>query len=235
MHFIASSSDKMASTDLNEASTNDGEDEYATADDEPTPSEPPSPKKRKADDVDGEHPESAARLSKLRDVVEESLSKSNKQAMNIQCDQPEMMNYKNVRRSQRSSLRPILLMEPDPNKVPQALRRLDPETKIDIFNRKTGKILTGQDAVRIKNLSHALMRHAEYEPIVPTGLTAENKANVNSTSPSKPDAREGRSAPNVRVSRTVAPQRTRPVVTKRKGEVVTVTDGPYCGYVGEIF
>ena len=59
-------------------------------------------------------------------------------------------------------LNPILLQE-----IPASLRYLPPDTEIEIFNRKTGRIMRGKDAVLLKDLSRELMAHSEYEPIVP--------------------------------------------------------------------
>ena len=53
--------------------------------------------------------------------------------------------------------------------LPSELRRLPPETKIEIFNRRTGKIMKGDNAIMLSDLPSALVNHAEYEPIVPPG------------------------------------------------------------------
>ena len=59
-------------------------------------------------------------------------------------------------------LDPILLQQ-----LPKGLRSLPSNTKIEIFNRRTGKIIKGNDAILLKDLPRALIDHAEYEPIVP--------------------------------------------------------------------
>ena len=59
-------------------------------------------------------------------------------------------------------LNPILLQE-----IPASLHHLPPDTEIEIFNRKTGKVMRGKDAILLKNLTKELMAHSEYEPIVP--------------------------------------------------------------------
>ena len=41
------------------------------------------------------------------------------------------------------------------------------ETKIKIFDRRTGKIIAGENAVLLSELSTVLMDHPEYEPIIP--------------------------------------------------------------------
>ena len=49
----------------------------------------------------------------------------------------------------------------------EALRHLSPNSRVEIFNRKNGRILKGNDAVLVKDLQSVLRRHAEYEPIIP--------------------------------------------------------------------
>jgi len=191
----------------------------------------PEPKKRKATvqvantDI---YSHSGVRLNTLKDAAQESFSTSRSQPLNTQCQQPEMMNYQSFDRPQRPPrpLPPILLEAADPNKLPPSLRRLNPDMRIDIFNRKTGKIMTGREAVPIRYLPQALLMHAEYEPIVPP------LADPPMSSPGKTVIREGRSAPNVRVSNSITPQ-SRQGISSHKGEKVTITKGPYRGYVGE--
>jgi hypothetical protein len=52
--------------------------------------------------------------------------------------------------------------------LPEDLRQLSPDTMIEIFNRRTGKIMRGDEAIALLDLPAALMNHAEYEPIVPS-------------------------------------------------------------------
>jgi hypothetical protein len=42
------------------------------------------------------------------------------------------------------------------------------DTKIEIFNRRTGRVMRGEEAIVLSDLPAALMDHAEYEPIVPS-------------------------------------------------------------------
>lgn len=184
---------------------------------------------------------SGVRSKHLSDAAQESFSASDPrhQVINQQCDQPDMLNYGSFGRSQRipRPLPPVLLEASDPNRLPPALRRLDPDTRIDIFNRKTGKVMSGPDAVRISDLPQELMAHSEYEPIVPTGLAVDlassslRKSGGPSSPRRKTESREGRSAPRVRVSKSVAPQLRQ---SKNKGAKVMVTKGPYRGYIGEL-
>jgi hypothetical protein len=63
---------------------------------------------------------------------------------------------------------------------------LPSDTKIEIFNRKTGRIMRGDEAVLLKDLPAVLLDHAEYEPIVPPRQTplepeADDNAEANTT------------------------------------------------------
>ena len=61
----------------------------------------------------------------------------------------------------------ILESQVDGSKSLMALRHLLPDDKVEIFNRKNGRILKGDDAVLLKDLPSVLRRHAEYEPVIP--------------------------------------------------------------------
>ena len=67
-------------------------------------------------------------------------------------------------------LNPILLQE-----IPASLHYLPPDTEIEIFNRKTGRIMRGKDAILLKDLSRELMAHSEYEPIVPPRPSSKSR------------------------------------------------------------
>ena len=60
------------------------------------------------------------------------------------------------------ALDPVLLQQ-----LPKGLRSLPSNTKIEVFNRRTGKIMKGDKAILLKDLPRELIDHAEYEPIVP--------------------------------------------------------------------
>ena len=64
-------------------------------------------------------------------------------------------------------LPPILLDEIDKEGIPRTLQHLNPDLRVDIINRKSGRVLTGEKAVAIKDLPNLLKKHASYEPIVP--------------------------------------------------------------------
>ena len=51
--------------------------------------------------------------------------------------------------------------------IPKDLRNLPPNFKVEIFNRMTGQVMSGADAIAMKDLPDMLREHAEYEPIVP--------------------------------------------------------------------
>jgi hypothetical protein len=90
-------------------------------------------------------------------------------------------NHLRSRGSSVPVLDPILLQtsqeffaggEVDSNKMklkilPDSIRHLPADTKVEIFNRKTGRIMRGDDAILLSDLPAALMDHAEYEPIIP--------------------------------------------------------------------
>lgn len=193
----------------------------------------PQEKKRKPNDqesaVEISSAHSGVRLKDLSDAAQEaSISSTGDQPLNIQCDQPDMLNYKTPDGPQRvipRPLPPIVLETRNPNKVPPSLRRFNPNTRVDIFNRKTGKIMSGEDAICIRDLPEALLLHAEYEPIVPPDVQNSSRQQAMSQ-------REGRSAPNVRVSRSVTAQARR-TTSNYRGKKVRVTKGPYNGYIGE--
>jgi hypothetical protein len=62
----------------------------------------------------------------------------------------------------------ILNTEEDGYKANEALQHLPSNYKVKIFNRKSGRILQGNEAVSLKNLPSLLRRHAEYEPLIPS-------------------------------------------------------------------
>jgi len=106
--------------------------------------------------------------------------------------------------------------------LPAGLRQLPPETKIEIFNRRTGKIMRGDNAILLSDLPMALMDHAEYEPMIPPPV-----GNASITS------RIGRSGPNIRINSNVIPQ-TRVRASRVEGRDVLVTGGEYRGLSGTI-
>jgi hypothetical protein len=57
------------------------------------------------------------------------------------------------------------------NLLLSGVSHLPADTKIEIFNRKTGRIMRGDEAVLLKDLPAVLLDHAEYEPIVPPRQT----------------------------------------------------------------
>merc|ERR1712029_569944 len=105
--------------------------------------------------------------------------------------------------------------------VPAGLRLLPSHTKIEIFNRRTGRIMKGDKAIPLSDLHAALINHAEYEPIVPPSLNSSVTTRV------------GRSGPNVRVNRKIAPQ-SRVRGSRVEGRNVLVTAGEYRGLSGTI-
>lgn len=67
----------------------------------------------------------------------------------------------------REPMRPPITIHPLHHALPPTLQHLSPDTKVDIFDRKTCKILKGEDGICVKDLPTVLRYHAEYEPIIP--------------------------------------------------------------------
>jgi hypothetical protein len=80
---------------------------------------------------------------------------------------PPKQSYRSGRSGSRQALPPILLDATDTNSLPKSLQHLDPDAKVDILNRKSGRVLSGGNAVAVKDLPNLLKNHASYEPIVP--------------------------------------------------------------------
>lgn len=59
-------------------------------------------------------------------------------------------------------------------KLHEMLRHLPSDYKVEIFDRKNGRILKGDDRVSIHDLPLVLRRHAEYEPLIPPPLFIES-------------------------------------------------------------
>lgn len=190
-----------------------------------------SKKRNATPQVNDSYSHSGLLLNELSDAAQTAFSRpsdhvsgSARAAMNVQTGQPEMLNYESADRPKRvpRPLRPILLEATKEHELPPSLRHLDPNARVDIFNRKTGKIMSGEQAIQVRDLPEALLLHSEYEPIVPPPAS-RNDSNF---------TREGRSARNVRVSNSVTPQ-SRLEVSHYSGRSAVVIKGSYRGYIGE--
>jgi hypothetical protein len=111
--------------------------------------------------------------------------------------------------------------------TPQVLRHLSStDGKLDIFNRKTGRIMKGEDGISVKELTAALRKHSEYEPIIPR---------LPSSSAKKESARyrQARTSATARVSETVVPQN---MIRESNvaGRTVLIVGGPHKGLFGKI-
>jgi len=155
-----------------------------------------------------------------------------------------------TQRSIRSpSLLPPVALNALNDDIPPSLRHLSPDTKIDIFDRKTCKILSGANAVCVRDLPNILRLHAEYEPIIPPATKSRYVTYVFCTFSLKTSyclhdssldysrkrriiRREGRSSRNVRVSAIVnrqTPLQSNTIVGKR----VIISSGHYRGLIGK--
>lgn len=113
----------------------------------------------------------------------------------------------------------ILLGAQDENSAPDALTHIPTTEKIDIFNRKTGRIMKG---VPIAQLPPLLRDHAEYEPIYFGKVKKQPNALY----------RVSRTSPGGRVSAEVQPQTTM-LCTKNIGDIVLVINGTLKGTWGK--
>jgi hypothetical protein len=189
--------------------------------------EPRSKKSKSNPQMNDIYSYSGLRLNEASDAAQKAVSASRnvRTVMNMHTEQPEMLTYKSADRPPRipRPLPPILLEVTKEHGMPPSLRHLDPCTRVDIFNRKTGKIMSGEHAIQVRDLPDALLLHAEYEPIVPPPVSRSDPTFV----------REGRSARNVRVSNSVTPQsKLEACNLSHKGRSVVVTKGSYRGYIG---
>jgi hypothetical protein len=105
----------------------------------------------------------------------------------------------------------VLLGAQDENGIPDALTHIPTTEKIDIFNRRTGRIING---VPIAQLPPLLRDHAEYEPIY-FGKVKKQPFSL---------YRASRTSPGGRVSAEVQPQTT-VLCTKNIGDIVLVING----------
>ncbi len=116
--------------------------------------------------------------------------------------------------------------------TPSSLRHLVSKNNglVDIFNRKTGMIMKGENAINIKDLASALRDHSEYEPIIPR---SEEEILVSGGIPLKSgEYRQARTSVNGRISEVVLPQ---PTIRESKveGRSVLITQGPHKGLFGK--
>ena len=118
--------------------------------------------------------------------------------------------------------------------VPKAIRHLPLESKVDIFDRKTGRVLSGRSAVLVRDLASVLRAHASYEPIVPPSAIEDAVAGAVAEAAKRAGAvRQGRTAPNITVSANIEPQ-VRVRASAMEGREVIVTEGRLRGLVGKI-
>ncbi len=68
----------------------------------------------------------------------------------------------------------ILDLHGGSKKLHEMLRHLPSDYRVEIFDRKNGRILKGVDSVSIHDLPFVLRRHAEYEPLIPPPLFIES-------------------------------------------------------------
>lgn len=100
------------------------------------------------------------------------------------------------------------------------LLRKNPSDGVEIFNRKTGKIMKGEEAIPLENLAEALQEHSEYEPI--------SRA---STEDAIGSYQKARSSETAFISSNIKPQ-SNIRESKAKGRTALIISGPNRGLIG---
>lgn len=78
-----------------------------------------------------------------------------------------------VARKMTSSKSKHLVPALNMNNIEEVLKKnhftksLPPDMKVDVFDRKTGRVLNGDNSIPLKDLALQLRRHVEYEPLLP--------------------------------------------------------------------
>lgn len=143
---------------------------------------------------------------------------------------PKRMRYSKKNPPPRDPILPPIIINSDDNRVPDSLRIFPRDLKVEIYNRKTGRILKGDDAVEIRDLPSFLRENAHCEPLIPS---PDMFIDDDIVSPSQIFSREARSSRNTRINSIIAPQ-TRSRNSLVKGKKVNVISGKYEGSKGVI-
>lgn len=122
----------------------------------------PRREKRKYDPQRMREAEEQLRMSELVDAA------SNSKSRRLYCDNVSRLRSSQPMPSRRLVLPPIVL-KPDEegDKIPERLQALPQTTRLEVFDRKTGRVLRESQGILLRDLPHALEEHPEYEPIVP--------------------------------------------------------------------
>lgn len=101
--------------------------------------------------------------------------------------------------------------------LPSLLR--NPSDGVEIFNRKTGKIMRGEEAIPLENLAEALQNHSEYEPI------------LRASTDTRGTYQKARSSETAFISSNIKPQ-SKIRESKAKGRTALIVSGPNRGLIG---
>ena len=101
--------------------------------------------------------------------------------------------------------------------LPSLLR--NPSDGVEIFNRKTGKIMRGEEAIPLENLAEALQNHSEYEPI------------LRASTDTRGTYQKARSSETAFISNNIKPQ-SKIRESKAKGRTALIVSGPNRGLIG---
>jgi hypothetical protein len=63
--------------------------------------------------------------------------------------------------------------------TPNIIRQMASSERLDVFNRKTGKVMRGKDSISLKTLHSTIQNHSEYEVLLPE-VSREISSKVNS-------------------------------------------------------
>jgi len=109
------------------------------------------------------------------------------------------------------------------------LQHLKGKTRVTCYNRKTGRIC--KDVCTVKGLGNLLLSYAELEPII----TPPDDSLANIVNGEIVYARQGRSAPNIRVLSDILPQKYSLRASKTHlGSMVKVVGGKFKGMEGTV-
>lgn len=137
--------------------------------------------------------------------------------------QSSSCRYKRNHRRHAQEKPPIIF--DSSTEIPESLKHLPKDTRITIFDRKAGIVLSGDAAPKLCDLPYVLSQNAGYEPVYPDMFDG-----------SPGNCRIGKSSEKIRIRASICPQ-NHIVRSGRsmKGKRIVVKSGPYKGSIGELF
>jgi len=142
---------------------------------------------------------------------------------------PFILKDKKIRCSSfQNLLPPVLLRKTEDCGVTMTtdiLRQLTSKERVDVFNRKTGKIMRDEESISLKNLPAAIRNHAEYEIFFPDPSSGDSTGTGH--------CQQSRTSMATRIFRSIEPQ-SKVRTSKLEGHYVLIVDGPHKGLYGKI-